>query len=244
MKAVIIAGGKGERLKPLTHQTPKPMVKVNGKPVLEYLIHLFKKNGIVDLIFALCYLPDSVVNYFQNGSRFGVNIDYTFEDPNIPLGTAGAITLAKKNINGTFIVTYADILRNLPIQKMIKLHKNSKSLVTINVYKHTGNNFKSSIKFNKSNVLTSFQEFEKSQNLNKKYEWSNGSFYICEPEIFQYIPTNRPSDFSKDIFPKLLRLNKKISVYPSSDYFLDVGTKESLKKARKDVVLNPLTLDD
>lgn len=232
MKAVIIAGGRGERLRPLTNKIPKPMIKVGDKPILEYIINLFKKNGVVDLVLALCYLPQPIINYFADGSKFGVNITYTFENPNLPMGTAGAILPAKNLISSTFIVTYADILRDLQIEEMIKFHLSSKSIATINVYKHTGTNFKSAIKFTKDNLLKEFKEFDKSQDLAKGYQWSNGSFYIFEPEIFEYIPKNKKSDFSKDIFPKLLKLNKKVSVFLSAGYFLDVGTKANLRQAK------------
>lgn len=244
MKALIVAGGKGERLKPLTNKVPKAMIQIGGRPILEHVINLFKRNGVVDFVLALCYLPESIISYFKDGSKFGVKISYTFEKLNLPLGTAGAILPSKRLISGPFIVTYADILRNLNVKDMIRFHRISKSLATINIYKHKGANFKSSIKFNKDNILTAFDEFENSQDLNKGYKWSNGSLYIFEPEIFKQIPKNRKSDFSKDIFPKLLKLNKKISVYPSSGYFIDIGTIKNKEKFQQDLKANPLILDD
>ncbi len=244
MKVIIIAGGRGERLKPLTNILPKPMVRIGNKPILEHVINLFKRNGVSDFIIALCYMPDPIINYFGDGSKFGIKITYTFEEPNLPLGTSGGILPAKELIEETFIVTYADILRNLRIKEMIKLHTKSKGIATINIYKHTGGNFKSALKFSKNNLLTEFKELKKSQNAETGFHWSNGSLYIFEPEIFKYIPKNRKSDFSKDIFPKLLKLNKKISVFPSSDYFLDIGTKENLEKLNKDVRFSPSILDD
>lgn len=231
MKAIIVAGGRGERLKPLTDNVPKPMIEVGGKPLLEHTIELLKKNGVTDIVLALCYMPENIKNYFKDGSEFGVNIEYTYENPQTPLGTAGAILPSKKLISETFIVTYADILRELDVTKMIQFHKKTKSLATINVYKHTGNNFKSSIKFDKSNTLTKFKELKKSETLKNGFNWSNGSFYIFEPEIFKYIPKNKPADFARDVFPILLSDNKKISVFPSEGHLLDIGTKENLEKA-------------
>jgi len=243
MKVIIIAGGRGERLKPLTNTLPKPMISIGDKPILEHVINLFKRNGISDFIIALCYMPNPIINYFGDGSKFGIKITYTFEDPDSPLGTSGGILPAKELIADTFIVTYADI-RNLYLKEMIKLHKKSKGIATINIYKHTGSNFKSNLKFNEDNTLTKFNELKKSQRLSRGFNWSNGSLYIFEPEIFKYIPKNSKSDFSKDIFPKLLKMNKKISVYPSDDYFIDLGTKESLEKISKDLKLTPSILDD
>ena len=242
MKALIVAGGRGERLKPFTTNIPKPMIAIEGKPILERIINFFKRSGISDFIFALCYLPKPIINYFGDGSRFGIRINYTFENPSFPLGTAGAILPAQNLISETFIVTYADIIRDLQIKEMIKFHKNSKSLATINVYKHKGSNFKSSIEFNKDKLLTEFQEFNHEQTLQEGYKWSNGSFYIFEPEIFKYIPENKQSDFSRDIFPNILKDKKKISVYPSSGYFIDIGTKENLIRLHEDLKLNLLIL--
>src|SRR3989344_1376598 len=111
MKAIIIAGGRGERLRPLTDNIPKPLVEVNGKPILLHTLELLKSHGITEFIIALCYLPERVVSYFGDGSKFGVHITYTYEDQLKPLGNAGAITLSQKYIKETFIVTYADIVR-------------------------------------------------------------------------------------------------------------------------------------
>lgn len=235
MKAIIVAGGKGERLRPLTNKIPKPMIEICGKPLLLYTIELLKKHGITDIIIALCYLPEYIENYFKDGSNFGVNITYTYENPQNPLGTAGAILPAQMHINDTFIVTYADILRKLDITKMIEFHKKSKRIATINVYKHRGDNFKSSIKFDKNYWLTKFKELESCETLKNGFKWSNGSFYIFEPEIFEYISKDKPADFSRFIFPTLLESNKKISVFPSNEYLIDIGTHENLEKARKDI---------
>lgn len=233
MKAVIIAGGIGKRLRPLTDNMPKPMIVIGKKPILEHTIDLLKENGISDIILALCYLPHIIKDHFGNGSKFGVRISYTYEDPESPLGTAGAILPVKDLISDTFIVTYADILRDLDIKRMIGSHKRAKNLATINIYKHSGTKFKSSIKFNrKDSVLKELKEMPEKIERDGKLIWSNGSFYIFEKEIFSFIPENQASDFSKDIFPKLLEMKRKISVFPSSGHFIDIGTMENLEKAR------------
>jgi NDP-sugar pyrophosphorylase family protein len=233
MKAIIIAGGRGERLKPLTDNIPKPMVLVGGKPILQHIINLLRQNGVRDIIIALCYLPEPIMNYFKDGKDFGVNISYVFEDPKMPMGTAGAILSARKYISDTFIVEYADTLRELNIEDMIKFHKASGSIATINAYQHRSINHKSTLYFNEDNTLTKFEERATSQNLEEGFAWSNGAFYIFNPEIFEYISEKTKSDFSHDVFPKLLSLNKKISVFPTTSYIMDIGTIESLEKARK-----------
>jgi mannose-1-phosphate guanylyltransferase/phosphomannomutase len=235
MKAIIIAGGEGKRLRPLTETIPKPMIKVAGIPILEYTIKLLKKHSITDITLALCYLPQPIIDHFGNGDNFGVSIHYTFENQNSPLGTAGALLPARDFITETCIVTYADVLRDLDIAKMIQQHKETMSVATINIYKHTGGNFKSSILFDKNNNLTEFKEHKTSSELKESFAWSNGSFYIIEPEILNYIHNNNPTDFACDIFPKLILATKKVTVFPSEGYFIDIGTLETLTRSENDI---------
>jgi mannose-1-phosphate guanylyltransferase/phosphomannomutase len=233
MKAIIVSGGKGERLRPLTYTLPKPMIEVAGKPVLEHIINLFKKNGIIDFIISVYYLPEKITKYFGDGKKFGVNIEYIYEKENFPLGTAGNIRAAKELIDSTFIVTYADILRDLSIINMVKFHKNKKSFATLNIYKRFGPNPKSMVLFNKNKKIASFVERPKPEELHDNFVWSNGSFYIFEPSIFDFIPQNTFSDFGKDVFPKLLKERKDLFAFPSTGFFIDIGNYEKLEKARK-----------
>lgn len=228
MKAIIVAGGRGERLRPLTDTVPKPMIEVDGKPILEQVIQLLKRHGVTDIIVALCYLPKQIQDHFGNGKKFGVNIAYTLESK--PMGTAGAITLASQHIHDTFIVTYADILRELDVTDMVKQHKNKKAFTTLHVYKRFGKDPKSKIVFDKNKRIQQF--IERPGESKKPFVWANGSFYIFEPEIFSYIPKNKPSDFGKDIFPKLLSVGRSLFAYPTDGYFMDIGNLEKLNMAR------------
>lgn len=230
MKAIIIAGGRGERLKPITNTIPKPMIDIDGKPILLHIINDLKKNGIKDFIIALCFLPEVITKFFGDGSKFGVNIKYTYEDPQNPLGTAGAILLAKSFINKTFIVTYADILRELDIKQMIDFHKLNKAFATLNVYKRPSMGAKSQV-LTKNNKVIKFTERPKLPDKQKSL-WSNGSFYIFEPEIFNYIPANQKVDFGFDIFPKL-STDKNIFAYRTTSYFVDIGNLEKLEFAKE-----------
>ncbi len=233
MKTIIIAGGKGERLRPLTDTLPKPMVEVAGRPVLEHIINLFKKNGLFDFIISVCYLPEKITNYFGNGKKFGVNIEYIYEKEDFPLGTAGNISAAKNLINSTFIVTYADILRELNIAEMVKFHKNKKCIGTLNIYKRFGKDPKSMVLYDQNNKITKFVERPGINETKKDFVWSNGSFYVFEPEIFDYIPRNTFTDFGKDVFPLLLKEGKNLFAYQSNGLFIDIGNHEKLAKAKK-----------
>ena len=231
MKAVIVAGGIGERLKPITNNIPKPMVDVKGKPILLHIINLFKKYGITDFIIALCYLPNVITEFLGDGGKFGINIKYTYEDPQKPLGTAGAILLAESLIDDTFIVTYADILRDLDVRKMINFHKRNKAFATLNVYERESKDAKSRILIDSKNRITKFIERPKDNKLS--FIWVNGSFYIFEPEIFNFIPKGEKTDFGRDIFPDILSRDKKLFAYPSKAYFIDIGNLSKLEFARK-----------
>lgn len=233
MKAIIVAGGRGERLKPLTDTIPKAMVKVGNKPILEHIVNLLKKHKISEFIFSLCYLPDKIISYFGDGSKFGVKTDYIFEEKNNPLGTAGAILGAEKFINNTFIVVYGDIIRELDIRKMISNHKKSRSIATIAVYKNYASNPKSIIGFDINHRVQRFIERPKAKDKRQKIIWSNASFYVFEPEIFEFIPQNKKSDFGADIFPNLLKKGEKISAFVSKGYFVDIGDPGKLSHARK-----------
>ncbi len=235
MKAIIIAGGRGERLLPLTNTIPKPMVLVEGKPILLHALNLLKSHGIKDFIIAVCYLPEVITSYFGDGSQFGVTIRYTYEDPQKPLGTSGAIMLSKDLITESFIVTYADILRKLDVTKMIKAHKKTKAFATLHVYKRIGLNAKSMVEFDTNKKILRFEERPSGKNTKHKFIWVNGSFYILEPDIFDFIPDYKKSDFGKDTFPELLSHSKAIHAYPTTDYFIDIGNLKKLKQARKDI---------
>lgn len=233
MKAILIAGGRGERLKPITNKIPKPMVEIADKPILLHAIEMLKKHGITEFILALCYLPEVITKYFGDGKKLGVSISYSFEDPNFPLGTAGAVSLAKDKIKDTFIVTYADILRELDITAMIRQHKKNQALATINVYKRISENAKSKIEIDKKNKILKFIERPTPDQLTESYIWVNGSFYIFEPKIFDFIKLNKSIDFGKDIFPSLLAKKEPLYAFPTTGYFIDIGNLEKLEKARQ-----------
>ncbi len=236
MKAIIAAGGKGERLHPLTDTLPKPMIEVAGKPIIEHIINLFKKNGIADFVITLCYLPEKITDYFGNGRKFGVNIEYIYEKVDFPLGTASNISSAKSLIGSTFIVTYGDILRDLNIADMIKFHKAQNSFTTLNIYKRFGENPKSMITFDQDKKIINFIErpvFPVHKQTSDNFVWANGSFYIFEPGVFDFIPENAFTDFGRDVFPKLLREQKNLYAFSTEGLFIDIGNMEKLEFARK-----------
>ncbi|MBW2993738.1 nucleotidyltransferase family protein, partial [Candidatus Woesearchaeota archaeon] len=121
MKAIILAGGLGERLRPLTDITPKPLLPINGKPIMQYAIENLKKQGITDIVLGISYHADKIKDYFKDGSELGVHIEYSIEET--PLGTGGAVKQAAENINDTFVLLWADNLTDIDFNKMIDVHK-------------------------------------------------------------------------------------------------------------------------
>lgn len=231
MQAIIVAGGRGERLKPITDFIPKPMVEVKGKPVLEHIINQFRESRITDLILALCYLPTIITDYFGDGKNFGVQIRYIYEDPQKPMGSAGAIRAAKDMVDGDFIVTYADILRKLDIADMIRNHIKSMPTATINVYKRIGKDPKSMIRFDLSNRVTEFIERPLPEDVAGEFVWTNGSFYIFNKKVFDHLGTSEKMDFGKDVFPAILKNGEIIRAYCTDSYFVDIGSPEKLDMA-------------
>ena len=233
IKAVILAGGRGERLKPLTNHIPKPMIRINNKPLLLYDIELFRNYGIVDIILSVCYLPQVIKNYFGNGKKFGINISYSLENKHKPLGTSGAIKKLQKKIRQTLILCYGDTLRQINIRKLLEFHREKKATATICIYENKRPNPKSSVIYDENNRIISFEERPKELKIAKV--WSNAGLYVLEPEIFSYIPKTGPSDFGKDVFPKLLMNDSRIYAYIQKGYFLDIGTKEKIIIAENDI---------
>lgn len=232
MQAIIIAGGRGERLQPLTLKTPKPMLKVKGKPILEHVLNFLKHQGVTDFTISVGYLAHKIIAYFGDGSGFGVKITYLFDKKGTVQGTAGALSSIKQKIKGTFVVTYADILRELDLSGMVRFHKKHESIATINVYQYIGSAPKSMVIFDRTNQILEFKERPSLPQHNRKI-FSNGSLYIFEPKVLECIIPDKFLDFGRDIFPLLIAKGEKIFSYPSFGYFLDVGTINKLKHAQK-----------
>ena len=130
-KAVILCGGKGTRLRPITQEIPKPLIPIHGKALVEHLIDLFKKYGIKDIVLSVGYKKEKIKEYFGNGQKFGVNISYIEESEDVPLGTAGPLKKARDIFKETFIVTNGDELKDINLEEMYDIHKSNKAKITI-----------------------------------------------------------------------------------------------------------------
>src|SRR3989338_6137244 len=198
-KALILAGGKGTRLRPLTDKIPKALIDIQGKTITEWLFDLLRKYGIRDVILSTGYLSDKIRDYFTDGSKFGMNIDYVEENPDKPLGTAGPLRLAQPMLKESFIVSNGDELKCINIPRMFRLHKRKNALVTIALTTVDDPSQYGVARLDGSRIL----EFvEKPKRDEAPSNLINSGFYIIEPEVIEMIP-NGYCMLEKDIFPKL-----------------------------------------
>jgi mannose-1-phosphate guanylyltransferase/phosphomannomutase len=212
MKTFILAGGEGTRLKPYTYAAPKPMLMLGGKPILQYVIENLRRSGLKDLIITAGYKAEQITSYFGDGSRFGVNIEYSLEKEK--MNTAGSIMHFKGKVKETFVVVMGDHLTNIDMADMVRHHKKSGAMATIALYPS-----KMPLEYGVAKVeggrVVGFTEKPLLEHL------YNTAIYVFEPEIFDYIKGKE--DFSKDVFPRLLADKKKLEAYVFDGVWFDIG---------------------
>lgn len=225
MKAVILAGGLGTRLQPYTTFLPKPMLPLGEKPILEHLVDWAQKNGIKSIVLCVSYLRKTIEDYFEDGKRFGVNIEYAVS--NKPLATAGQLKTAEKFINDTFVCMYGDSIFDFNLRNMISQHIQKKSFVTMSLYEYKTNLPYGVIETTKTGKVIAWNEKpEIKANINM-------GCYVMEPGVMNLIPKNRPYGMD-DVIKKAMAKKKIINSIISKKGFLDIGNKTSYKKANQE----------
>ncbi len=232
IKAVIMSGGQGTRLRPLTNQLPKPMVPILGKPVMEYAVELLLKHNIKDIGVTLHYLPFHIIDYFNDGSDCGVNMKYFIEDK--PLGTGGSVKNAGNFLDDTFIVVSGDAFTNIDLESAIRFHKEKGSKATL-VLKREPIPLEYGVVITDENGrITRFLE---------KPSWGevfsdtiNTGIYILEPEVMDYYKKDENFDFSKDLFPRLLEDKIPMFGYVTDEYWCDVGDLNTYINTHRDIL--------
>lgn len=232
MRAVIMAGGSGSRLRPLTCDLPKPMVPVLNRPVMHYTVDLLKKHGIQEIAVTLAYLPRAVKDYFEDGADFGVRLQYFVEET--PLGTAGSVKNAAGFLPGTFVVISGDALTDLDISQAVAFHKERGSQATLVLHRQQIPLEYGVVITDNEGRITRFLE---------KPSWGevfsdtvNTGIYILEPAVLDYFEEGRQFDFSKDLFPRLLEDGVPMYGYISDSYWCDIGDLRSYRQAQFDVL--------
>src|SRR5579875_3494357 len=233
MKAVIMAGGEGTRLRPLTSQRPKPLVPVLNMPIMEHIVLLLKEHGITDIVVTLHYLADEIEGYFGDGSEWGVNLIYSVEET--PLGTAGSVKQAEPYLkDDTFLIISGDALTDINLDRVIEFHRRKKSLATI-VLSHVPNPLEFGV------VIT--DDEGRIRRFLEKPSWGevfsdtvNTGMYILEPSVFRYMQPERSYDWSQDIFPQLLKEEKPMFGYIMGEYWTDVGSLAQYRQAQYEML--------
>jgi mannose-1-phosphate guanylyltransferase/phosphomannomutase len=248
MKAVVMAGGEGSRLRPLTIRRPKPMVPIAGKPVMEHILDLLKRHGITEVVVTVQYLASNIEDYFGNGSQLGMHISYSRED--VPLGTAGSVKNAEEFLMapGTdgetepFLVISGDALTDYDLTDLVRYHREKHSMATL-LLAHVHNPLEYGVIItNEDGHITQFLE---------KPSWGevfsdtiNTGIYVLDPQILSYFEKNKPFDFSQELFPMMLRKGDPIYGYvPTKGYWCDVGNLSEYMRANADVLLGHVEVE-
>ncbi|MHB1393874.1 MAG: sugar phosphate nucleotidyltransferase [Clostridia bacterium] len=239
MKAVIMAGGEGTRLRPVTCGIPKPMVPVLNKPVMEYTLELLKKHNITDVAATLAYFPAVITDYFGDGGDFGIKLKYYIE--HTPLGTGGSVKNAEDFLDDTFIIISGDALTDIDLERAVEFHREKDSKATL-VLKKVSIPLEYGVVITDENGrITSFME---------KPSWGevfsdtiNTGIYILEPEVLDYYKKGDNFDFSKDLFPKLLNDNIPMYGYVAKDYWNDIGDLKVYKEVNFDILTGKVRTD-
>lgn len=232
MKAIIMAGGEGSRLRPMTCSLPKPLVKLCGKPVSEYILELLAKHGFTDAIFTLRYRGDQIENYFCGRKIGGVKIDFSYE--NTPLGTAGCVKKAAQNEKDDFLVISGDAMCDFNLTAAVAFHKKSKALATI-VLKQVDDPREYGCVVENNGFVAGFSE--KPSFSGAVSDFVNTGIYVISPELLKMITDDKEFDFSKDVFPKMLKDGLRLAAYKENGYWCDIGDLSSYKKCQKDILL-------
>lgn len=221
-KVVLMVGGLGSRLRPLTEETPKPMLKVGNKPILETIINNFKQYGFTDIILSVNYKADIVKEYFGNGEKFGVRIEYVHEDKR--MGTAGALSLMRDKFKEPFFVMNGDLLTNVNFEHFLSFHHENSSIATMAVREYEYQ-IPYGVINQDSGKITSIVEKPKQQC------YVNAGIYILNPSVLEFIPQDVFYDMPT-LFDDLIRDDNEPISFPVHEYWLDIGQMNELEKAR------------
>jgi mannose-1-phosphate guanylyltransferase/phosphomannomutase len=232
VKAVIMAGGEGSRLRPLTSNAPKPMLPLVNRPMMEHIVTLLKEHGFDDIVVTVAFLANHIRTYFGDGSEFGVRMVYATEEH--PLGTAGSVRNAMDELDDRFLVISGDVLTDIDLGAMVKFHEAHDAVATIGLVP-VENPLEFGIVITRDDG--SIERFLEKPTWGQVFsDTINTGIFVLEPEIFDYIEPEKPSDFSNDVFPRLLELGRPLFGAVAEGYWEDVGTLDAYVRAHKDVL--------
>ncbi|MFP4498771.1 MAG: sugar phosphate nucleotidyltransferase [Vulcanimicrobiota bacterium] len=234
MKAIVLVGGKGTRLRPLTYDFPKPMMPICGKPFIEYQLQQMKDFGISDVIFSLGYKWKTFDYHFGDGKDFGIKLHYVVEDS--PLGTGGAIKNIQKLLNSgeNFFVFNGDILAPFDLKAIYDLHTRNKSVCTLALTPVEDPTAYGVVETDKNNRITSFTEKPRPEEVRSNL--INAGLYVLNRRVLDYMKPDKKISIERETFPSLLQANEPMYGYSHDGYWMDIGTPEKLLQANYDVL--------
>ena len=227
VQAVILAGGQGTRLRPLTDNIPKPLLPILGKPCIDYILTALSDAGIREVFVTCGYRAKDMMDALGDGSRYGLDIKYTVEEK--PAGTAGAVKLLEKELNGTFVVASGDVLADVDINALIEGHHNSNAKATMALAKVEHPEEFGIVGLDKSGMVERFKEKPKKEEVFSNL--INAGIYVMEPDVLSKVPAGQMYDFSKQLFPMFLESNCLIHGSPLEGLWKDIGRPSDLLDA-------------
>lgn len=232
MKAVILAGGEGTRLRPLTSNQPKPMLPMVNRPMLEHIVTLLAEHGFDDIVVTVAFLANQIRNYFGDGSDFGVRMRYASEDT--PLGTAGSVRNAAAELDDTFLVISGDVVTDIDLTEFVRAHREAGAFGSI-ALKRVADPVEFGIVITRSDG--SIDRFLEKPTWGQVFsDTINAGIYVLEPGVFDFIPEGEIVDFSGDVFPTVLKRGKPMYGHIVEGYWEDVGTLEAYGRAHSDIL--------
>jgi len=227
MKAVVLAGGKGTRMSNVSEKQ-KVMLEAAGKPILGHNVELLKKHGITDIVFCVSHRKEEVENYFGDGEKFGVRIEYAVDNG---MGTAGAVKRLDNKFKESFLVIYGDVYSELNLKDFFGFHKGKKGLASLAVHPNDHPHDSTIVVMDREKAITGFIECPKPGT--KFVNMVSAACYALEPEALKHIPKNKKVDFARGLFPAMVKEGEKIYGYETQDYMKDIGTPERIGEVER-----------
>jgi mannose-1-phosphate guanylyltransferase len=238
MQAVVLVGGEGTRLRPLTLGTPKPMIPVMNVPFLERTLLRLKAAGIDDVILPAGYLPEAITSYFGDGSDLGMTVRYVIEET--PLGTAGALKNLEHLITGPFFVLNGDVLTSLDLRAMRSAHERAGGVATLHLIRVDDPSAFGCVVHDASGRISAFVEKPKREEAPTNEV--NAGTYLLEREVLAAIPAGRPVSIERETFPQLIAAGKPLYAYTTDDYWIDLGKPEAYLAAHRHIFAGDMPL--
>ena len=231
MKAVLLVGGAGTRLRPLTYVVPKCLLPVGGKPLLERTMRYLEGHGITEFVLCVAYLKKQIMDAFRDGSALGFKIQYAEAD--VPLGTAGQLRTAAGMLDETFLAMNGDIVTNLNVTKLVDTHRKMGGVATIALKEFDVKIPYGHIVVDGAGKVTAFEEKPTLSYM------ANAGVYVMEPEVLEEIPSGKVASLETEIFPKLIAKGKTINSYFESAYWADVGSMADFERVNDEALTDP-----